>query len=84
VVFAEFHRVLGPGGRVLLAFQVGDERVRLERAYGHTISLDAYRLPRDRVAELLGRAGLVVHAGLVREPVGPEKTRQAYLLACRS
>jgi SAM-dependent methyltransferase len=41
VVFAEFHRVLGPGGHLLLAFQVGDERVHLEQAYGHPVSLDA-------------------------------------------
>lgn len=81
VVFAEFHRVLGPGGHLLLAFQVGDERVHLEQAYGHALSLDAYRLPSDRVAELVGQAGLVVVARLVREPEEPEKVPQAYLLA---
>jgi SAM-dependent methyltransferase len=30
-LFAEFRRVLAPGGYVLLAFQVGDERIRVER-----------------------------------------------------
>jgi len=43
-VFAEFRRVLTSGGQVVLAFQVGDERVHLEQAYGHWVSLDAYRL----------------------------------------
>jgi SAM-dependent methyltransferase len=81
VAFAEFHRVLGPGGHLLLAFQVGDERVHLEQAYGHAVSLDAYRLSPDRVAELLSQAGLVVHARLLREPEGREKVQQAYLLA---
>ena len=81
VAFAEFHRVLGPGGHLLLAFQVGDERVHLEQAYGHTISLDAYRLSPDHVADLLGQAGFAVHARLLREPDGPEKVRQAYLMA---
>jgi SAM-dependent methyltransferase len=80
-VFGEFRRVLGAGGYLLLAFQVGDERVRVEQAYGHAVSADAYRLPPDRVVELLGRAGFVVGARMVREPEEPEKTRQAYLLA---
>jgi SAM-dependent methyltransferase len=81
LVFAEFHRVLGPGGHVLLAFQVGDGRVHLEQAYGHALSLDAYRLSPDRVAELLSRAGLVVVTRILREPDGPEKVQQGYLLA---
>jgi SAM-dependent methyltransferase len=81
VVFAEFHRVLGPGGQLLLAFQVGDERVHLEQAYGHAVSLDAFRLSPDRIAELLSQAGFVVHARLIREPDGVEKTQQAYLMA---
>jgi hypothetical protein len=75
--------VLGPGGHLLLAFQAGDERVHLERAYGHAVSLDAYRLPPDDVARLLSQAGLDVQARLLREPAGGEKVRQAYLLARR-
>jgi hypothetical protein len=58
-VFAEFHRVLAPGGHLLRAFQVGDERRHLSEAFGRAVSVDAYRLPPDRVAELLGEAGLV-------------------------
>jgi SAM-dependent methyltransferase len=83
-LFAELARVLVPGGRLLLAFQAGDERVRLEHAYGHPISLDAYRLAPDRVEGLLGAAGLAVHARMLREPTPPEKVRQAYLLAQRA
>jgi SAM-dependent methyltransferase len=80
-VFAEFHRVLGPGGLLLLAFQVGDARVHLEHAYGHAVSLDAYRLSPEIVSELLSRAGLLVSARLLREPDGHETLQQAYLLA---
>jgi SAM-dependent methyltransferase len=80
-VFAEFRRVLGPAGHLLLAFQVGDERVRLEHAYGHDISLDAYRLSPGQVTDLLARAGFAVDSRLIREPVAPEKLQQAYLLA---
>jgi SAM-dependent methyltransferase len=83
-VLCEFHRVLGPDGLLLLTFQTGDERVHLEHAYGHTVSLDAYRLKPDRVVELLNQVGLVVHARLLREPEEPEKVQQACLLARRS
>ena len=81
MVFAEFHRVLAPGGHLLLAFQVGDEKMRLEQAYGHAVSCDVYRLSPDRITELLRRAGLPVLARLEREPDQREKTRQANLLA---
>lgn len=80
VVFAEFYRVLAPGGNLLLAFQVGDERVHLEQAYGHALSLDAYRLSPDRIAELLGHAGFAVSSRLLREPGERERTPQACLL----
>jgi SAM-dependent methyltransferase len=82
-LFAEFRRVLAPGGYVLLAFQVGDERIRVERAYGRAVSLDAHRLPPDLVADSLARAGLPVVARLVREPNETEKVPQAHLLARR-
>ena len=85
-VIAELHRVLAPGGHLLLAFQVGDdERVRREQAYGHAVRLDSYRLCPDRVTGQLARAGLDVHARLVREPADDyETTQQAYLLARRT
>ncbi|MDT4946588.1 MAG: hypothetical protein QOH14_3321, partial [Pseudonocardiales bacterium] len=64
MAFAEFHRVLAPGGHALLAFQVGDERVHLERGFGHAVSLDIYRRSPDDVTDLLRAAGLVVFARL--------------------
>jgi len=46
------------------------------------VSLDGYRWPPDRVAEMLSDAGLVVRARLLREPDGAvETTQRAYLLA---
>ncbi|MFJ8577697.1 class I SAM-dependent DNA methyltransferase [Micromonospora sp. NPDC093277] len=82
-VFAEFHRVLAPGGRLLLGLKAGDRRVRLEQAYGHTVAYDVHWLPPDRVADQLAAAGLKVRAKLVREAEGREKGPQAILLAER-
>jgi SAM-dependent methyltransferase len=81
VAFAEFHRVLAPGGHLLIAFKVGDERVHLAQAYGHPLSLEVYRFPPDRIAELLNQAGLVEVARLVRSADKNEKTPQAFLMA---
>ncbi|MEU3455988.1 class I SAM-dependent methyltransferase [Micromonospora sp. NPDC006766] len=83
VVFAEFRRVLAPGGHLLLAVKAGDRRIRLEQAYGHTVSYDVHWLPPDRLADQLVEAGLTVQATLVREPIGAEKGPQAFLLATR-
>ena len=83
--FAEFHRVLVPGGLALLGFQVGGERRHVAQALGHEISLDFHHRQPDQVAELLGRAGLTVRARLIREPDEEgeftERTPQAFLLA---
>ncbi|MER6095835.1 methyltransferase domain-containing protein [Streptomyces sp. NPDC001728] len=81
--FAEFRRVLAPGGLALVAFKVGNERVRLERAYGHEVALDVYRWSPDRMAGLLADAGLAESARLVRAPHPEEKTPQAFLVARR-
>ncbi|MFC0532156.1 class I SAM-dependent methyltransferase [Phytohabitans kaempferiae] len=91
LVFAEFARVLAPGGHLLMAFQTphpgneaaGYERRRIERAYGHTLALDAYRLAPEHIAGLLADAGIEVTTRVLREPEAQEKTPQAYLLARR-
>ncbi|MFF1955556.1 class I SAM-dependent DNA methyltransferase [Streptomyces sp. NPDC058220] len=80
-VFAEFHRVLAPGGHLLLGFHVGDERRRKEKGYGdHEMSLDVYLLPPGRIAELATRAGFVVHATLVSEPESMRAPQACLLL----
>ncbi|MEU9374458.1 class I SAM-dependent methyltransferase [Streptomyces sp. NPDC048255] len=80
-VFAEFARVLAPGGYALVAFEAGDEQIRLEHAYGHPVDLDVYGTPPDRIAALLAGAGLAEVARLVREPDGYERSAQGLLLA---
>ena len=42
-VFDEFHRVLIPGGFVLLGFQVGDEPRILDEAFGQRVELTFFR-----------------------------------------
>ncbi|MEH1056689.1 methyltransferase domain-containing protein [Micromonospora sp. CPCC 206171] len=85
--FAEFHRVLAPGGHLLLAFQVGDEPLHLTDAWGLPVSLTFHRRRPERVARLLDAAGLDVRAQLCREPQEwdgrTESTPQACLLVRR-
>ncbi|WP_158862391.1 class I SAM-dependent methyltransferase [Leifsonia sp. AG29] len=83
-LFAEFARVVRPGGWLLLAFQVGDEVIHLTRAYGHDVDLDTRRQRPERVRERLAAAGFEAFAELVRRPVPPEKSEQAYVLARRA
>ena len=83
--FAEFYRVLAPGGLALLGFQAGDESLHLAQALGQPVALDFRRRRPEWVAERLGQAGLVVRARLLREPDDggdfPEREEQAFLLA---
>jgi SAM-dependent methyltransferase len=72
-VFAEFHRVLVPGGQLLLGFYGGaGERRRPDRPYGHDVDLVWHRHPAEDVAARLGEAGFTVDARLVQ---GQDPTR---------
>ncbi|GAA2237758.1 class I SAM-dependent methyltransferase [Streptomyces indiaensis] len=67
-LFAGFHRVLRPGGHLLLGFQCGDEPRRYEEAFGHAVSLTFLRRRPEQVADLLRAAGFTLRATTVREP----------------
>jgi SAM-dependent methyltransferase len=67
-VIGELHRVLRPGGYALLAFQIGDDTLHLDEAFGHEVSLDFHRLQPDVVVALLDDAGFDLVARLVRAP----------------
>ncbi|MFD3499003.1 methyltransferase domain-containing protein [Streptomyces sp. NPDC058676] len=82
-LFAEFHRVLAPGGHLLVAFQVGDETRHHDRPFGHRVSLGFQRRRPEAIAELLSAAGFALVSRTVREPdeaLG-EPTPQASLIA---
>jgi SAM-dependent methyltransferase len=84
-VFAEFRRVLVPGGVALLAFQSGEGSRLLTEAFGVTVDLEFRRRTPSFVTGALASAGLSVFAEAVRaaEPGGIESTPQAFLLARR-
>lgn len=82
-VFAEFHRVLAPGGHVLLGFQTGPDtgHLHLEERFGHEMSLDYWFRTPDTVVSLLAKAGLTLQSQTIREPDGDETRQRAYLVA---
>ncbi|MGQ4363732.1 class I SAM-dependent DNA methyltransferase [Streptomyces sp. SAS_272] len=84
-LFAGFHRVLAPGGHLLLAFQVGDEPRHYDRPWGHPVAIDFERRRPETMAGLLTAAGFAVLSRTVREPDADlgEPTAQAFLIARR-
>lgn len=84
-VFAEFHRVLRPGGYVLLAFQASEgEHIHMTERYGLDISLDYYFRTPAEVAAFLTEAGLPLYAQARLERQGQQKWGRAFALARKS
>ncbi|WP_066934737.1 class I SAM-dependent methyltransferase [Microtetraspora fusca] len=83
--FAEFHRVLAPGGLLLLSFQAHDEPSAQPEPFDHKVAL-AYRWSPDHVVGLLRETGMVEVARLIL--AGREDTTrgfpQAHLLLRKS
>ncbi|MFD4558773.1 methyltransferase domain-containing protein [Streptomyces sp. NPDC058469] len=81
-VLAEFHRVLRPGGYVLLAFQASDgEHIHMTERYGQDISLDYYFRTPAEIATFLTEADLSLYAQTRVEPQGQQKWGRAFALA---
>ncbi|MCC3776133.1 class I SAM-dependent methyltransferase [Streptomyces sp. UNOB3_S3] len=75
--FAEFRRVLAPGGHLLLAFFESEgEPVT---AFDHKVTT-AYRWPIDDLAGLARAAGFVETGRMLREPHHDERYRRGHLL----
>lgn len=71
--FAEFRRVLAPGGHLLLAFFESEgEPVT---AFDHKVTT-AYRWPLDALATLADEAGFVEIGRMLREPRADERFRR--------
>ncbi|MGW3287732.1 class I SAM-dependent methyltransferase [Streptomyces sp. NPDC001002] len=85
-LFGEFHRVLAPGGHLLLGFQVGDRTRFHDRPFGHDVTLGFQRRRPELIEELLGEAGFTMLSRTVREPDEDrqEYVQHAFLLARRT
>jgi ubiquinone/menaquinone biosynthesis C-methylase UbiE len=85
MAFSQMHRVLRPGGAVLVAFHIGDEVRHVSDWWGHAVDVDGFYLPVDRVAAEIEEASLEVQMRMERLNYGEEvATRRAYLLGRRS
>lgn len=82
-VFAEFSRVLAPGGYLLVGFHVGTEDRPRTVTYRAGASVDTYDVTLERIADLARQAGLVVHTQLSRAAQGRENRPQASLIAVK-
>lgn len=84
-ILAEFHRVLAPGGHLLLGFSASEGPSHPTQVFDHAVA-PAYRWWPDHLAALLREAGLAEVARIVSEPQ-PTDVRQfqeVHLLARRA
>src|SRR5581483_1188524 len=80
---AEMHRVLRPGGRLLLAFHVGGGSVHVEGFLGRPVALDFAFFRPAAVADELAAAGFEDVEVFEREPYPDVEhpSRRAYVFA---
>jgi len=80
-VLTEFHRVLAPGGQLMLAFQVGSDRMHRDEVFDKPVCLDWYRQHPEEVAQLLREGGFEPWSTTVRAAEGTESRPQGFILA---
>ncbi|WP_436764427.1 class I SAM-dependent methyltransferase [Streptosporangium sp. V21-05] len=82
VVLAEFHRVLAPGGHLLIGFSASDDPSHPAQVFDHAVA-PAYRWWPDHLAAMLRESGLAEVARMVREPQPTDRRqfREIHLLA---
>ncbi|MEV0234814.1 class I SAM-dependent methyltransferase [Nonomuraea sp. NPDC050786] len=78
--FAEFARVLAPGGHLLVGFFESEGGPVLQ--FDHKVT-PAYRWPIDELAELARKEGFVEVGRMLREPHEDERFRRGHLLMRR-
>ena len=81
-VFREMHRVLQPGGLLLLAFHCGDEILHEDGLWGRPISMDFFLFQPLVIRHYLETAGFAIEEIIERVPYSPEveyQSRRAYI-----
>ena len=81
-ILGHAHRVLRPGGVVLVGWHLGDQvRLKTEGYGGHRMRVRVYQRPIGRMAEWLRDAGFAIDAEIVHSP--DDEVPQGRLLAHR-
>ncbi|MFC9605390.1 class I SAM-dependent methyltransferase [Streptomyces niveus] len=82
VILAEFHRVLAPGGHLLIGFSASEDPSHPTQVFDHAVA-PAYRWWPDHLAAMLRESGLAEVARLIREPQPTDRRqfREVQLLA---
>ncbi|MEU6315983.1 class I SAM-dependent methyltransferase [Streptomyces sp. NPDC047009] len=81
-ILAEFHRVLAPGGHLLVGFWAGDDPSHPPQVFDHAVA-PAYRWSPDHLAAMLRTSGLAEIARMVRNPQPTDRRQfqEIHLLA---